>query len=132
VQDVFAAIWRRQAVFDYTDPLPYLYRAVRNRAISHRRQTQRHAGWLAGLALEWADRGVAAPDPSEASDLARGIEEAIAALPERRRTIFVMHRDQHLTYGEVAAELGISIKTVETQMGRALKTLRERLAPYLG
>ena len=131
VQDVFAAIWRRHAEFDYADPLPYLYRAVRNRAISQRRQAERHGGWLAGLAHEWADRHAAPPDSSEADELAVAIEGAIAALPERRRLVFAMHRDEHLTYAEIAAALGISIKTVETQMGRALKSLRERLAPYL-
>jgi RNA polymerase sigma-70 factor (ECF subfamily) len=132
VQDVFASIWRRQAEFDFADPLPYLYRAVRNRAVSERRQAARQGGWLAGLAREWSERQAAPADPSEAGDLAQAINAAIAALPERRRTIFAMHRDQHLTYGEIAGALGISIKTVETQMGRALKSLRERLAPYLG
>ena len=131
VQDVFAAIWRRHEDFDYADPLPYLFRAVRNRAISHRRQATRQGGWLAGLAREWSERQPPAPDPSEVSDLAQAIDEALAALPERRRTIFAMHRDQDLTYGEIASALGISIKTVETQMGRALKSLRERLRPFL-
>jgi RNA polymerase sigma-70 factor (ECF subfamily) len=131
VQDVFAALWQRHADFDYTDPLPYLFRAVRNRAISDRRQALRRGGWLAGLAREWADREVLSSDPSEASELAHAIDDALAALPQRRRLIFAMNRDQHLTYAEIAATLGISIKTVETQMGRALKSLRERLAPYL-
>jgi RNA polymerase sigma-70 factor (ECF subfamily) len=131
VQDVFTSIWRREAEFDYADPLPYLFRAVRNRAISERRQAHRQSGWLAGLAREWSDRSSPPADLPEAADLARAIDIAIAALPERRRLIFAMHRDQHLTYAEIAAALGISIKTVETQMGRALKSLRERLAPYL-
>jgi len=41
-----------------------------------------------------------------------------------------MHREQALSYRDIARILGISVKTVETQMGRALKTLRERLASY--
>src|SRR5262245_60716759 len=48
VQDVFAALWKRQDDFDFTEPLPYLYRAVRNRAISLRRQTRRQGYKLAG------------------------------------------------------------------------------------
>jgi RNA polymerase sigma-70 factor (ECF subfamily) len=131
VQDVFAAIWRRGAAFDYTDPLPYLYRAVRNRAISHQRQLRRRGGWLTSWAEERARSQPSPADPSEVEDLARAIDDAVAALPERRRAIFALHRDQHLTYAEIAVALGISIKTVETQMGRALKALRERLAPYL-
>jgi RNA polymerase sigma-70 factor, ECF subfamily len=131
VQDVFAAIWRRGTVFDYGDPLPYLYRAVRNRAISHQRQLRRHGGWLMSWAQERAEHLAPAADPSEVEDLARAIDAAVAALPARRRAIFALHRDQHLTYAEIAVALGISIKTVETQMGRALKALRERLAPYL-
>lgn len=131
VQDVFAAIWRRHTEFDYTEPLPYLFQAVRNRAVSYQRQTRTQGDRLAGLAREWGDRQTAPADLPETNDLARAIDAALAALPERRRLIFAMHRDQQLTYGEIAAELGISIKTVETQMGRALKSLRDRLAPYL-
>lgn len=130
VQDVFASIWRRHREFDYSDPLPYLYRAVRNRAISLRRQEHRRSGWLALFAREREDAEGPVAD-QDTTDLSSAIERALAALPERRRLIFVMSREQHLSYAQIATALEISVKTVETQMGRALRTLREHLAPWL-
>jgi len=67
----------------------------------------------------------------ELSDLAHAVEQTVAALPERRREIFRMQREQGLTYAQIASLLGISIKTVEVQMGRALKAIRLRTAPFL-
>jgi RNA polymerase sigma-70 factor (ECF subfamily) len=67
----------------------------------------------------------------EAADLATALARGIDQLPERCRLIFTMSREQDLSYAEIARILGISVKTVETQMGRALKALRSRLAGYL-
>jgi RNA polymerase sigma-70 factor (ECF subfamily) len=65
------------------------------------------------------------------SELEVKIREAIDHLPLERRKVFVMSRYDGLTYAEIAAKLGISVKTVENQMGSALKTLRTELADYL-
>ena len=59
------------------------------------------------------------------------VDHALAALPERCRLIFIMSRQQGLSYHEIADTLGLSIKTVETQMGRALKALRSSLAAFI-
>ena len=56
------------------------------------------------------------------------IHKAVEALLEKTRICFSMNRFDHLTYAEIAEIQGVSIKTVETQMGRALRFLRERLA----
>ena len=63
-------------------------------------------------------------------DLVEKIEKSIAELPQRRREIFVLSREKGLKYREIADELGISIKTVEAQMGQALKDLRDSLKEY--
>ena len=59
------------------------------------------------------------------------MQAAIEGLPEERRKVFRLSRDEGLKYQEIAERLGISIKTVENQMGKALKTLREELADLL-
>jgi RNA polymerase sigma-70 factor (ECF subfamily) len=51
-------------------------------------------------------------------------------LPEKRKQIFKLSRDEGLKYKEIAERLGLSVKTVEAQMGLALKQLREKLKDY--
>jgi len=65
------------------------------------------------------------------SELEQKIREAIDRLPMERRKVFIMSRYDGLTYNQIAEKLGISVKTVENQMGKALKTLRIELSEYL-
>jgi len=63
-------------------------------------------------------------------ELKIAITQAVNQLPPKCRAIFQMSRFEELTYKEIAAKLEISVKTVENQMGKALRVLRERLANY--
>jgi RNA polymerase sigma-70 factor (ECF subfamily) len=71
------------------------------------------------------------------SDIVQGkeleaiINDAIAELPEQCGVVFKMSRFGNLKYAEIADELGISVKTVENHMGKALKLMREKLKDYL-
>jgi RNA polymerase sigma-70 factor (ECF subfamily) len=129
VQDVFARLWRQFEGFDRADPLPYLYQAVRNRAVSWLRTQGVRARWQERARPE-TDAAAPGPGPAalvEAQEIRAAVGRAVQALPDRCRLIFTMHREQELSYSEIARVLGLSIKTVETQMGRALRMLRERL-----
>ncbi len=128
VQQVFCKIWKRKAQLNFDEPLPYLYQAVRNECLMALRQQGRREA--AGLRIA-EERTASASESVEDAELQAAIDRAIAALPERCRLIYTMSREQDLTYGEIARLLGLSIKTVETQMGRAFKTLRRALGPYL-
>jgi RNA polymerase sigma-70 factor (ECF subfamily) len=64
-------------------------------------------------------------------ELQQRIDTALKDLPEQCRTIFQMSRFEELKYAEIASKLGLSIKTVENQMGKALKLMRVQLADYL-
>lgn len=57
--------------------------------------------------------------------------ECLSRLPEQRRRIFLMHREESFTYNEIAEKLDISPKTVENQIGATLKYLRTSLSQYL-
>ena len=59
------------------------------------------------------------------------VEEAIQSLPPACKTIFVMSRYEGMSYQEIANELDLSVKTVENQMGKALKTMRSYLKAYI-
>ena len=131
VQDVLTELWRRREQFDVRDPLPYLYQAVRNRALTYVRHRRVRERWQARVLAEGEPHTADTAPDVELTDLARAIASAVDALPERCRLIFTMSREQDLTYADIARILGLSVKTVEAQMGRALKALRTRLAPFL-
>ena len=66
-----------------------------------------------------------------ATELEAAVREAVASLPPRCREVFEMSRERGLRYAEIAEALGVTVKAVEANMGRALRILRERLAPWL-
>ena len=131
VQDVFLAVWSNRSRLDPAASMKvYLYAAARNRALKHLRHgaVERRS---AGDVERTLPRQKTPADELQGKELAGAVAEAIEALPERTRIVFSMNRFDRLTYAEIAGIQGVSIKTVETQMGRALKSLRDRLAHCL-
>jgi RNA polymerase sigma-70 factor (ECF subfamily) len=70
-------------------------------------------------------------DKAEAGQLEQQFQRALDELPRQCKAIFQLSRFSELKYREIADQLGISIKTVEAQMSKALKLLRSKLADYL-
>ena len=108
----------------------YLLRAVRNRALNHIRHLRVRREAEPDVVATY-DEPMGADQLLVAGELAEAIKFAVAGLPPRCREIFELSRVDGLRYAEIAEALEISEKTVEAQMGKALKTLRERLAPWL-
>ncbi len=73
----------------------------------------------------------AAPAVLVEEEIDIALRAAVSDLPDRCREILELSRVHGLRYAEIASALGISVKTVEAQMGKALRILRERLAPWL-
>lgn len=130
-QDVMLELWRRHETLAIDESLrAYLVRAARNRALNHVRHERmkvRTAPRAAGETVSQPD----APAHLAEAEMEAALRDAVASLPERCREVFELSRGQGLRYAEIAAALGISVKTVEAQMGKALRVLRERLAPFL-
>ncbi len=130
-QDVLLELWRRrETLAEESSIAGYLMLAVRNRALNHLRHlaVQRKSAVFVEALSEPPERTDAAAD---AEELTVAVREAIAALPPRTREVFVMSRERGLRYSEIAEQLEISVKAVEANMSRALRQLRERLAPLL-
>ncbi len=130
-QDVMLELWRRRAVMDAGVSLrAYLLRSVRNRALNHlrhlrvRRDTETEVEAL-------YDAPIGADQPIVAKELSEAVQLALRELPPRCREVFELSRVNGLRYAEIAEALGISQKTVEAQMGKALRIMRERLAAWL-
>ena len=131
-QDVLLELWRRRTTLDTGDePGPYLIRAVRNRALNRLRHGRVAARAAPYLAVDETTPTVTPASQAVESELAAAIGAAVAALPPGCRQVFLLSRAQGLRYSDIAATLGISPKTVEAQMGRALRLLRARLGPWL-
>jgi RNA polymerase sigma-70 factor (ECF subfamily) len=130
-QDVMLELWRRHGSLVVEESLrAYLVRAARNRALNHVRHERmkvRTAPRAAGETVTHAE----APARLAEEEIEAAVQAAVSALPGRCREVFELSRGQGLRYAEIATALGISVKTVEAQMGKALRVLRERLAPFL-
>mgnify|MGYP006271234069 FL=1 len=133
VQDVFVRLWERHRDrLPLREPKGYLFRAVRNAALNHigaarnaRRNADADVQTLPGTA------SFSPEDTLNAQITREAIHASIRALPDRQEEVFRLSRQHHLTYAEIAEVLGISVKTVETHMGRALAFLRNRLSDRL-
>lgn len=131
VQDVFIKVWNNRENLDQSRMIKsYLFTAVKNDSLKHLRHleienkiTEANPSYI---------RNEERPDKKlDEKEAALRVEQAINELPEKCREIFTMNRFDNLKYFEIADILNISVKTVETQMGRALKKLRERLKPFI-
>jgi RNA polymerase sigma-70 factor (ECF subfamily) len=131
VQDVMLELWRRRETLTIESTLQaYLFRATRNRALNYLRHTRvaRRAEPLLRTDAAAASR---ADENLAESEIQQALQAAVASLPDRCREAFELSRVQGLSYAEIARVMDISVKTVEAQMGKALRLLRERLAPWL-
>lgn len=130
VQEVFVKVWAKRETLEIASSVRnYLFFAVRNQCINlleHEKVEKRHSRQTQLDSL--TDRDLE-PYFMEV-DLRRKIEQSIELLPEKRREIFRLSREEGLKYQEIANRLKISVKTVEAQMGIALKQLREMLKDY--
>lgn len=134
VQDLFLNIWMMREQWEPEGSIrPYLYKSIKNRAfdyLKHQKVERKYLDWRK-MEQELDSRQRTLSLHQEEQELAEAIEDAIAQLPDRRQEIFLLSREDGLTYREIAEVLDISVKTVETQMGRSLKTLRKLLSEYL-
>jgi RNA polymerase sigma-19 factor, ECF subfamily len=130
-QEVMLELWRRRETVMIQESLrAYLIRSTRNRALNQ----IRHANVQRKAEPELAHDETVTPTGASlvvAGELREAIAAAIAELPPACREVFTLSRVQGLRYAEIAETLGISVKTVESQMGKALRHMRNRLAQWL-
>lgn len=129
-QDVFVELWKKRETIQIRSGLkPYLRRAVVNKTLNYIKARRIDFDDPANLpettsSLDKADETL------EASEMEKIIHTAIAKLPERCRMVFTLCRLEKMSHKEISEKLGISKKTVEAQMTRALAMLRKAIEPY--
>lgn len=130
VQDVFFILWKdRKKLTIKTSLKSYLYRIVQNKCIRYWQHKKIEDKYKASVQLE----KINSIDPQaqlENDELSTILSQTLESLPERCRNIFNMSRIEGLKYYEIAEQLAISIKTVEANMGKALKAFRQSIKQY--
>ncbi|MFA5330696.1 MAG: RNA polymerase sigma-70 factor [Prolixibacteraceae bacterium] len=127
VQQVFVDLWIKREKLLVSSLQSYLYQSVRNSALDVLKHKKVESRYLSSLELNEPNE---MNDLIEEAELIDRINRAIQKLPERCREVFVMCRFEELKYAEIAEKLNISVKTVEMQIGIALKNLRKELSDY--
>ncbi len=131
VQELFSKLWiNREKLSVETTINAYLFGAVRNACLNRLKHQKVKSAYISE-AVNGMDYDDFIPNKVDAVDLSNLIRSSISDLPTERQKIFLLSREQGLKYQEIANKQGISVKTVEAQMGKALRFLRERLKEYL-
>jgi len=131
VQDLFFALWLRRADWKVTSTLrAYFFAVARSRALGWRRRDALERGVDADSLVEALHTGRLGPEyNSDATDEARRLHDAIAALPERARLAVRLRWLERMRYPEIVEAMGISLKGVEKLVTSALRAVRPALDP---
>ncbi|WP_053093766.1 RNA polymerase sigma-70 factor [Rufibacter radiotolerans] len=132
VQEVFCKIWQNRETLEITSSFKaYLVRSVTNQALNYLEKQKRLVLSEDTSAFEVSYSVNTTMQLMEGKEMETRIQTALGTLPPQCRVIFEMSRFEELTYKEIADSLDLSPKTVENQMGKALRILRELLLSLL-
>jgi RNA polymerase sigma-70 factor (ECF subfamily) len=132
VHQVFINLWNKREAIDANMSLKsYLFQGVQNRSLNFIRDNKKLVKFDTPQNEAELGTYLDSTDHLESAEAEARINEALDRLPDKCREIFLMNRFDNMKYREIAEKLKISIKTVETQMSRALKALRNDLSDMI-
>lgn len=134
VQSVFVKLWEDRSEIDPVNSLSsYIFKITQNNCINKLRHHKVESKYIEIYKIVYVDNHEISPFESLIGDeLNERINKIIDRLPPECRKIFSLSRIEGLKYSEIAVLLGISVKTVEAQMSKALQILRTGLKDHLG
>lgn len=134
IQEVFIKLWEKRHKIDFHHPSfkGYLLKTARNHALKNLQGQKRYSAWLEENLVHLTD--LLKNEPLEKEDFPDGLESAydraLSRLPARTRETWKLSREEGLSYPEIAQVMGVSVKTVEVQIGNALRILRKELHEF--
>jgi RNA polymerase sigma-70 factor (ECF subfamily) len=132
VQDVFLALLKQKGKIKINTSLKaYIFRATINTSLNYIKKVPPRVLWESEVLNTYHSTCAIGENSLEHLELEESINQAIHLLPPKCKAVFLLNRYQDMKYREVAEHLGISVKTVENQMGKALKMLRNHLKPHI-
>jgi RNA polymerase sigma-70 factor (ECF subfamily) len=137
VQEAFLSLWERRNVLDFNQNIgAYLIKTVKNKSLNELRDNIKQLQSVdsekqADLILNQRSLLDESSSLVESKELSLQIKKTLENMPEKMRDVFIMNRDLELTYPQIAANQGVSVKTVEYRISKALAILRKNLAEWL-
>ncbi len=131
VQEVFLKLWDRRDRIRITHAKAYLFHMGRNAILNRIRDTKERYYFLERLSETEDYENGCDVDHVPSDVLIEIVHDAINSLPPQCRVIFIMNRNQKMTYKQIAVVKGISRKTVENQIGIALKKIRSYVLQHM-
>ena len=127
-QETFVRVWEKKLVPRDGKAAGLLYKVAHDLMISHYRREKVKMNYRGQLGLSETDSSP--EDYLIFQELMGKYNDLLARMPEKQRTVFLLHRADELKYQEIAARMGISVKAVEKRMTLALKLIRKELGDY--
>ena len=130
-QDVFVKLWIKRATLDCDKSFSaFLFTMTKNRALNHIRTTI-HQQIFVNQLLDNSFEDYCQTDRQVSfNEVKRNLNELITQLPPKRKEIFLLSREKGLSHKEISKHLGVSVHTVESQMSKALKFIRNGLKDF--
>jgi RNA polymerase sigma-70 factor (family 1) len=125
VQEAFVKLWEKKFRYEGDRTKGLLYKIANDLWINQYRKEKSERKYR--LSLSWKEGSNETENDVNYQELKGNYEKALATLPEKRRTVFLMSRMEDMKYAEIAEKLSISIKAVEKRMHLALGELRQIL-----
>lgn len=128
LQEVFVKVWlNRRNIKKVETYNAFLYTITRNTLLNEIRSRLKSEEFKANIFYHAVAAEFVTQQAVEYADVKKKVDELVLQLPEKRRKIYLMSREDGKSNAEIAAELSISIKTVEDHMTHSLKFLKDRL-----
>jgi RNA polymerase sigma-70 factor (family 1) len=128
IQNVFVALWENRDMLSEAFPIQnYLYKVTINHIYNYYKHQLVRRRYFEKMILEGEDVDHDSVQGILANDLGEIMNKIIGELPLRQRVIFRLSRTDGLCHAEIAQRLGLSVRSVENQIYRALKYIREKL-----
>ena len=127
VQEVFVKIWEKRNELDENQSFEsFVFTISYNTSISLIRKKLSEKRFLEEWFKRMKDK-MEVVDETDFNDLSNRVIMCIDQLPPRRRQVYLMSREEGLTYAEISKRLGISVNTVENHISASLRFLRQHL-----
>jgi len=128
VQEIFVRLWSNREQLDPAKSLnAFIYTMARNEIFGHLRKLLVRRRYLEELSFSLNESSETTDRQLEYNELTSVVAQLVISMPEKRREIYVLSRNEGLSYKEIASQLGISENTVDSQIRKALTYLKENL-----